>query len=246
MRSLIAVDIGNSVIKLAISQPDHEIQYVRFNQIADLSKLKFPIESGWVVCSVNDIACIELQKWITQHRPNDNLHVLASDDIPIETNVDNRQQVGRDRLVAAWKANQYRPENEAMVVVDAGTAVTIDLIDENSVFQGGTIFPGAATNLKSLSNSTAALPNLTTSDLNLEKFQSCFVGKNTADAMMCGVLHSQIFAITKIAGNLSDKNVVATGGQVELLADYLPGHWKIVPQLVLQGAIEIGQSIVSY
>lgn len=60
--------------------------------------------------------------------------------IPIETDVDEPEKVGVDRLLAALAA--YRQVKGACIVVDAGTAVTIDAVSADGVFQGGAIFPG--------------------------------------------------------------------------------------------------------
>ena len=239
---IIAADIGNSAIKIGF-QSDSEFMAFRLNSPQQLKDLDLPqVDCFWSVCSVNQIKCTQLKNWVQTQWPNDYFHEISHDEIPLQSNVDDRQQVGLDRLVAAFQANQYRPDNEELVVIDAGTAVTIDLIDSESVFQGGVIFPGAGTNLQSLAKAACDLPDLTIEEFDLTMLATNPIGKNTRDAILSGIFHSQIESIINIANQLTkDGNVLATGGESKLLANFLPKSWKFCDQLVLQGTCEIGR-----
>ena len=240
---IISVDIGNSAVKVGFEKQDSSFAHHRFESLENIKTELLPDSPClWSVCSVNENTCLQLKQWQNSNRPRDHFHVIGPDEIPIESNVDDRASVGRDRLVAAWRANSMRPENEDLVIVDAGTAVTIDYVDKFGVFQGGVIFPGAMASLSSLASTTHNLEDFTQSQPNLNKIFDQPIGKNTRDAILSRVLHTQLFAIVEIAQLMAcDQNVVTTGGQTDLLKSHLPNSWKISKHLVLQGAADIGR-----
>ena len=239
---IIAADIGNSSIKVGL-QSDSEFNYYRLKSADDIEQLELPSDAHfWSVCSVNQEKCQQLQNWQQTNRSNDHFHIISHDDIPIESNVEDLYQIGMDRLVAAFNALRFRPENEDLIVIDAGTAVTIDRIDSDAIFQGGVIFPGAKVNLQSLAKATCQLPSLAHENSDLKKLADKPIGKNTEHAILSGVFHAQLYALINIANLLSkDDNVIATGGQTSLFSGFLPPSWKFCEQMVLQGALEIGR-----
>ena len=152
---LIAVDIGNSSIKFAIEHISSDRQgqsgsvdhrWTRQSVIREGQSIHLDLEPEpalWTVCSVNRPSLARLTDWIRNHRINDRVHVIDESEIELVTSIESREQTGRDRLVAAWMAVQLNDGKGPLIVVDAGTAVTVDWIDEQTVFQGGLIFPGA-------------------------------------------------------------------------------------------------------
>ena len=78
--------------------------------------------------------------------------------IPMAHALDDASTLGQDRLVCAFGA--YRRSRQACVVIDAGTAITVDFVDGEGTFQGGLIAPGVAMMLRSLSENTAQLPRV--------------------------------------------------------------------------------------
>ena len=161
---LIAVDIGNTAIKVVVQTEAASgrwcDRYVYRN--SDPIQLDLPVTPAfWSICSVSHTSLERLRRWILDHRPADRVHVISEADITIRTNVESRQQVGCDRLVGAWMALSLSDNQGPLVVVDAGTAVTIDCVNEFGVFEGGLIFPGATAGLKQMFQSAEALPDYT-------------------------------------------------------------------------------------
>lgn len=255
---LIAADIGNSSTKVAVDnrsddrwcmqsvfRGDEQIQFGP-DEI-DLSNQP----AFWSVSTVNSERESTLRKWVEEHRPNDQFHSIAESDVPLESDVESRSQLGRDRLIAAWAATELNDSSGPVIVVDAGTAVTIDLVGENLVFQGGHIFPGAESNFKFLCESTDALPDLS-SEKRLNRFEDLdfgAIGKSTHEAILQGVYQSQIGAILGIVGAMAKKYninpvVYATGGGVADISNSLPRNWVHVPDLVLLGAKMVGQRLL--
>lgn len=267
---LIAVDIGNSATKFGIASENrdeidqvivisnsHSIHAQAMRWLSSTSPVR------WFVCSVNVRRTRELESWLGKHRPADDLHVIQAQHIDLKTNVESRESLGRDRLVGAWQARRRFPR-EPLVVIDAGTAVTVDLVDSESVFQGGLIFPGARTMLKMLAQQTAALPDLSSQGIRAVEFDSLtdsrnslssesestlfpIIGRSTQQALLLGVYQTQLSTLTRIvemhrAQFGRELRVIATGGGMIELQDWLPSDWHYCPNLVLEGALAIAQS----
>jgi type III pantothenate kinase len=166
----------------------------------------------------------------------------------MSVDIETPNTLGIDRVLAAYAAASLPPDAKApRIVIDAGTAVTIDLVDQEHVFQGGVIFPGLETNLNSLHHATADLPSLADQ---LEKLSlDSPIGKSTESAILQGVVQAQIGAITNIAQKIADSLpdvpapiVVASGGGIERLRPSLPDHWTYSPNLVLRGLAMVAAS----
>ncbi|MDB4368893.1 type III pantothenate kinase, partial [bacterium] len=155
---LIAVDIGNSSIKIAVDSSDMTDSWqttLTLNAEAslsqELSSLPFQNESFfWSVSSVHQQKESRLMEWVKQHRPNDHFRLIEENDVALPSDIQSRSLLGRDRLVSAWMALQLNLTQGPVIIVDAGTAVTIDWVDPQGIFQGGVIFPGAESNFKRL------------------------------------------------------------------------------------------------
>ena len=78
--------------------------------------------------------------------------------MPLEVELEHPDKVGIDRLLNAVAANRRRQEHVAAILVDAGSAVTVDYLDGNGVFRGGAIFPGFRLMARALHDYTALLP----------------------------------------------------------------------------------------
>lgn len=127
--------------------------------------------------------------------------------------------VGQDRLLCAIGA--FHLYKQACVVVDAGTAITVDFIDGQGVFHGGAILPGVSMMLESLHEQTAALPRLKYA--RIEK-GSNDPGRQTDAAMMLGVTAAACGAVRWLTERYAEffegyPKVVATGGDMGIFED---------------------------
>lgn len=253
---LIAVDIGNSSTKIAVENIANRNLWRTRANLDNRSPVEFgpdflgflEHQSAWSISSVNETRQSELVAWIKENRPEDRVHIIGESDVPMGSNVESREQLGRDRLIAAWAAWQLNDCQGPLIVVDAGTAVTIDGVDPAGTFQGGFIFPGAEANLKSLNEKTHDLPDLTSENREQTDFQFS-LGKSTISAILNGVNQSQIHAMTGMVGKLKthlgadNTKVFATGGGLNLIHSELPTDWIFVDDLVLRGALGIGKQM---
>src|SRR4029077_4414928 len=84
-----------------------------------------------------------LAGWNQSACPEPKLIDLAAE-LPLRTDVENADHVGIDRLLDGVAANLLRPANQPAVVIDSGTATTVNVVTADGVFRGGAILPGLA------------------------------------------------------------------------------------------------------
>ncbi|MCE9620663.1 MAG: type III pantothenate kinase [Planctomycetes bacterium] len=187
-----------------------------------------------VIASVNDAFAAPLKSKIEKRLKTEVLRIGSDLPVPIGICLDAGATPGQDRLLAAAAA--YDSLKQAVVVVDAGTAMTVDFVDGEGVFHGGAIIPGAALQLKSLHEHTAALPRVAFAQPDpKEPF-----GRNTAAAMLLGVYEGMRGAMHRLVERYAEHYkafpmVVVTGGDADVLFtddDLVDRH---VPDLVLMG-----------
>lgn len=148
-----------------------------------------PPESWWIA-SVNPPATAVLQQAVAQYRPRDLWHEIRSVDVPLGDRLQNRAATGVDRLLVAWYASRYlAPAPTGTLVVDAGSAVTVDWVDAAGDFRGGMIYPGFALSGRALQRGTAALPPVTAIDLQAPLPSPA--GTATQEAIAAGLFWSQ-------------------------------------------------------
>ncbi len=143
-------------------------------------------------------------------------------------------QLGCDRWAALIGA--YRLFGAAAVVVNAGTALTVDALTTDGVFAGGMIVPGVEVMRKALAEHTAGLK------LRPGKFS--FFPDATGDAIMSGAINASCGAIERMARFLEEAGhatplCVISGGGAALLAPYLNLEVKLVDNLVLEGLLTV-------
>ena len=145
------------------------------------------------------------------------------------------EKLGADRwaaLIAAWQRTKH-----ATVVVNAGTAITIDVLDEKGTFLGGSIMPGLRLMHESLGNNTA--------QLNVEEGISQNFPNNTQDAITTGSLNAVAGAIGLMLKRLEKQcgwlpKLVLSGGDANKIAEALKLNLKqgiMMENLVLQGLV---------
>lgn len=141
----------------------------------------------------------------------------------------NSEKLGVDRWLALLAAHHHYPANSC--IIDCGTAITLDFIDSHGQHRGGLISPGLLLMKKALAQNTAAL------DLN-QKTQALGLADNTINAIDSGTLCAAIGLIeTAIKRFQPVEQVIITGGNAELIGQYLPMSLIVDEALVLKGLL---------
>jgi len=206
----ILVDIGNTHTEFAqLSKntllpiavfPTFELQD-RFNALHFEKKTEFYIAS--VIPKMHPI----FQDYPLLHFINYSLIPTLKIDLP------QPDQIGIDRLLTALGA--YTLIQGACLIIDSGTATTLNYVDETATFQGGIILPGFDMATKALHQFTAQIPMIKIEpDINL-------VGKNTKEAVQIGLFQGMSYALNGFIASFKQKKVtvIGTGTGLSLIKD---------------------------
>lgn len=146
--------------------------------------------------------------------------------------------MGVDRWVAMIGA--FAEFGAACVIVDAGTAVTIDALDEDGVHLGGQILPGVTLMADALSSSTSNIPSVARAAKGTGDAMNMFAS-STADAVREGALNAVVGAIERsirlLRSNAYDPVVILTGGDGSRILGAVDAAVEHRPNLVLQGLL---------
>jgi type III pantothenate kinase len=141
----------------------------------------------------------------------------------------NPAQLGCDRFAAAIAGHALAPGRSA-IVVNCGTATTIDAITGDGVFLGGMILPGLGLMASSLARNTAQLPQIAQDGKLPEGFAD-----NTDDAILSGILAAQSGAIEHACAAHQAEECIISGGAAPYIAPMLKVPYRIVENIVLIG-----------
>lgn len=240
---LIAINIGNTRTQVGLFNNDQLERSERFSN-ADLALTIQLVTQCWqqaanasrraiLIASVNDQQADRLQSALEDQLSTDVYRIGDDVPIPIGIQLDPETITGVDRLLNAAAA--YDRLKQACVIIDAGTAVTVDFVDGAGTFHGGAIAPGASMQLRALHDHTAALPELTFRAPDSEVF-----GRNTAQAMYQGVFHGIRGMVQRLIEQYAEHfgafpTVIATGGDAPVLFEKEELIDRIVPDLTLMG-----------
>jgi type III pantothenate kinase len=217
---ILAVDIGNTRIKAAVFEGnilkenfvfvENELQ----KNIQNILK-KYKKVADLVVSSVGDIE----KQSLLQFENDLKVHFISQEDpFPFVNCYATPKTLGIDRMVLAAGATLQFPHQNRLVI-DAGTCVTFDFIDENNKYLGGAIAPGLRLRYESLHNYTAKLPLLT-----LENPKD-LIGKSTSDSIHSGVANGLVYEIDgfidEYSARYSNFIIILTGGDTDFLAKRL-------------------------
>lgn len=195
-----------------------------------------PMPCRWKVISVHRRGSQLLADWLAAHRPRDEVHWLTAADLPLVLRVEQPHRVGLDRLAAAVGVNQLRTPARPAIVVDAGSAITVDLVAADGAFEGGAILPGFRMSAEALCG--ADLLPLTSLAPEAEPPEP--LGRYTEAAIRSGLFWGTVGAVRELIDRLSrplpaPPELFFTGGDLRRLAGLISPQARFEPHLVLGG-----------
>ena len=207
----LTIDIGNTRNKFAIFNQGEIIDIIisedlSVTVIKNILK-KYTGISGAIISSVKNIDS-PITNFLKDSL-NYFIDLNENTSIPIENLYQTKRTLGKDRLAAVIGANNIYPNNNVLVI-DMGTAITFDFINDKKQYLGGTISPGLEMRFKALNQFTNKLPLLRKNEnYNL-------VAENTSDAIISGVQNGIIFEvdgyINQLKNKYNDLKIILTGG----------------------------------
>ena len=217
---LLAIDVGNTQIKLAVFEHHTLIhkEIIAYNDwlIAVKNNLKkFSKIENIVVASVGKLN----KEDFLELNSNVKIYFITKESkFPFQNLYATPNTLGIDRMVLAAGAVLQFP-NKKRLVIDTGTCITYDFIDENDNYLGGAISPGIRLRYESLHNYTSKLPLLT------KENPDNIIGNSTNQSIHSGVVNGVAMEIDGFINNSFGENdnfiIILTGGDAEFLADRL-------------------------
>lgn len=228
------IDAGNRSVKLAVFDEGKLIfhQNIATEHVARQVKEVCDHYSGIersIVCSVGNLD----QKVIAVLAIFCEVHELSHlSKTPFKNSYATPQTLGLDRIALAAAAFYYHPKGNTLVI-DAGTCVTYDMVNDYGEYLGGAISPGLHMRYRALHEHTAKLPLLTPKDFN------DFIGNSTETGIQSGVVNGICLEIDGVIdqyrSRFADLTVILTGGDAQFLSKRLKNTIFADSKFLLEG-----------
>lgn len=246
---LLAVDVGNTQTHMGVFERDvleHEwraatVQQrtadelaLMFGQFLALADLSFSRQiTGVAICSVVPRATSELREMTERYFGFPALVVEPGTRTGISILTDNPREVGADRIANAVASHEMYP-GEPVVVVDFGTAITVDAVSAEGEFLGGAIAPGIDTSATALFLATAQINRVEL------VAPGTAIGKRTMTSVQSGIVFGTAALVDGLVERVMDElggsaRVIATGGPAPTVVKHCRRVERIDPQLTLNG-----------
>ncbi len=246
----LAIDIGNTSAKFGLFKGDEPFEMTfSFPTASIITGDNFRTEllpklqalgklDSIIIASVVPKASEVLTKILEGSHQEAKIKFLKNSDIPIINKYDDPKRVGIDRLLSSLAAYQMFGKNlkKPIIVIGLGTATTIDCINADGEYLGGTITLGIESSAKHLHRIAAQLP-----DIELA-FPKNILGRTTTQSIQSGIMNGAVVMIEGLVKKLQAENfpgkeiiVVATGGLSNLFENKTHVINHIAPHLVLEG-----------
>ena len=245
---ILAIDIGNSHTVIGIFQDEQLCKHWRIqtNRHHTADEIAATLHSLFAMAQYPSTAIDGViiasvvpqlhESWLTFGKTLVAKPIVVDHKTPtgIRVLIDNPSEVGADRIVNAV-AGFYRYQ-QALIIVDFGTAITFDCVSSQGDYLGGAIAPGMSIAIEALGSKTAKLPRV---DISIPPPSA--IGTNTVAAIQSGILYGYGGLVEGLLHRLKEQFapqrplVLATGGMAKLIAPYAPSLEKIEPHLTLEG-----------
>ncbi|KJF42898.1 type III pantothenate kinase [Draconibacterium sediminis] len=222
----LVIDIGNTRTKYSVCTENEVVKTVSVDTFSTalISTLKQEYEGldSAILSSVKDYPD-ELKVALTgQFDPF--IELNATTPLPVENCYESNETLGKDRIAAIVGAFELYPKTNVLVI-DAGTAITYDLLTAEGKYLGGNISPGLEMRFKALNQFTGKLPKVEKGVIKQ------LIGKTTEQAIRAGVQHGMVFevdhAITSFKENYNNLKVIMTGGDAEFFDNKLKNSFFV-------------------
>ncbi len=217
---LLTIDVGNTRIKAAVFEQNKMVEIIIFTQ----EELIFQVENilnrfdKIQHVAISSVGTISEEAFLTlKHRVE--IHFMTHQTkFPFNNLYATPTTLGIDRMVLATGATLQFP-NQNRLIIDLGTCITYDFIDENDNYHGGAISPGIRLRYESLHHQTEKLPLLN------KKYPDNFIGNSTQESIHSGVINGVAFEIDGFielyATQYAKFIIILTGGDSDFLAKRL-------------------------
>lgn len=229
------IDKGNTRTKVAVYKKEELLSVTAVGRLdigfIDDLFAKYDIKAS-IFSSVSGLETKDVMNYLSEKTQ---LFIMSEDlFLPVEVNYLPKYSLGNDRIAAIVGGYNIFPK-ENVLVIDAGSCICLDFIDNKGKYKGGSISLGFQMKSKALNTFTARLPLV---EINESKVSVCSL--NTFDCIKSGIVNGTIAEVRGMIEMISkeqnsDFQIIITGGDASLLSENLNINAVVEPNLVLQG-----------
>ena len=243
MYTVLAVSIGNTRIQLGRIE-NGEVKESMFFEQAASSKVIDTLAAWWnesgsdsnrsvMLASVHAERASELRSLIIDQFGAEVYELENDIPVPIGRDLEPETIVGVDRLLDAAAA--WEQLKQACVIIDAGSAITVDFVDGEGVFHGGAIMPGIRMQIRAMAEGANLLD-----EIDFRRPEGDAFGRSTSEAMLRGVYHGIRGGVWRVIESYAEAYgayplVIATGGDADTLFKNDEEISRIIPDLAIRG-----------
>ncbi len=232
----LAIDFGNTLIKIGVFVNDELIEVLELKDLSTIRLKKIisknKIQSA-IVSSVTKISKT-IEDKIKKIIPTILLSEKTS--LPIINLYQEKKKLGKDRLANAVAGNKMFPKKNVLII-NCGSCIIYDFVNEKGEYLGGSISPGLKMRLNALHTFTSKLPKIK------KAVPEKFIGNTTQQSILSGA----VFGASKEIDGMIDEyqkqfsgvKVVISGGDALMFVPHLKNKIFAVPQIVLRGLYQI-------
>ncbi len=211
---------------------------VWLSQLLQMGGLKLSKLNGCIISSVVPQSLFNLRNLARRYLKTEPLVVGDNAELGIEIRIDQPSEAGADRLVNA--VGGFVKYGGPLILVDSGTATTLDVVGADGAFEGGVIAPGINLSMQALHSAAAKLPRVAIA----RPTRNQVIGKDTVTAMQSGVYWGYIDLIDGLIARIKAEygkpmTVVATGGVASLFEGATINIDTFDHDLTIRGLLEI-------
>jgi type III pantothenate kinase len=245
---LLAIDVGNTQTHVGVFQEGELSRQWRastdtsrtgdelalmLDQFLSMDGLSFQDVDGVCICSVVPRATQELVEMTRRYLHFDPIVVQPGIKTGVAIKIDNPREVGADRVANAVAAHSMFP-GEPVIVVDFGTATTLDVVSSDGEYLGGSIAPGIDTAASGLYEATAQIRRVEL------RAPPTAIGRNTSAAVQSGLVYGTAGLVDGLVERSLKElgghaRVIATGGLARAIVEHTHTIERIEPTLTLVG-----------
>lgn len=236
LKPIIVLDAGNSRIKAGVWSEE------KLSQTVYLQNTEIDLTGYWILDKrVEEVFYLETGggktlDTIKKRYPRITWHPLNHQcQLPFTTHYLTPESLGTDRIAALAAVQSLFPERP-LILISAGTCITMDLLEARDQHIGGVIAPGIRMRLAAMHKFTARLPHPNWDENPVQR-----IGTDTVSCLLAGAVQGAALEVQGFIQQFPGAKVILHGGDAGYLADQLKGETFVVPDLTLIGLGKIWQ-----
>ena len=226
------IDIGNSFSKVGLFDKNILIEYKEF-KLFSVDDIKSFFSSKTITNSIISNVSSYDKKVFEFLNMNSNLVLFDTEiKLPFKNKYGSVETIGNDRIALVSQASRLYPDKNVLVI-DSGSCITYDFLNDKNEYLGGGISPGLNMKLKALNNQTARLPLVKKTQIKY------LIGKSTETSILSGVINGTLGEINYIIEEYKKRYkkivIILTGGDLNFLFNHIKNGILADPKFLLSG-----------